>query len=252
VAWATVIGEASVAIAAFFWVRSRFELTAAPSWARVLDRAAFMRLVAVNRDIMIRSLALLAGFFLFTRYGAQFGEVTLAANAILLNFFLLAAYFLDGLAAASEQLAGRALGAQARGAFWAVVRKASGFGFAISIVAAMGVLILGGHAVDVMTTADNVRVEAREFLLWAALTAPLGVLAFQMDGIYIGATWSETMRNMMLVSLAILIALSTALIPLMGNDGLWLAFNGWLAARGLSLLIILPQRVGAAFPPSNQ
>lgn len=247
VAWATVIAETVVAIGAFFWIRRGFDPAFAPSWARVLDREAFMRLIVVNRDIMIRSFALLAAFFLFTRFGAQFGETTLAANAILMNFFLVAAYFLDGLAAASEQLAGRALGAGARDAFWQTVRKTSGFGFALSVLAAAIIIVFGDHLIALMTTATDVRSVAQNYLVWAALTAPLGVLAFQMDGVYIGATWSVPMRNFMLVSLAVFVALALGLVPLLGNAGLWIALNGWLAIRGLSLLAYLPVKVRHGF-----
>lgn len=79
------------------------------------------------------------------------------------------------------------------------------------------------------------------------MTALTGVLAFQMDGIYIGATWSVDMRNMMLLSLGVFVALAWLLMPVLGNDGLWLALNGWLALRGLSLLVILPGRVVRSF-----
>lgn len=247
VAWATVIGETVVAIGAFLWIYHGFDKAAAPGWARIIDRVAFLRLIAVNRDIMIRSFALLAAFFLFTRFGGQFGTVTLAANAILMNFFLLSAYFLDGLSAAAEQLAGRTLGAQQRDAFWQAIKRTGTMGFALSGVAALVILFAGSAAIDVMTTAANVQEAARDYLFWAALTALTGVLAFQMDGIYIGATWSVDMRNMMLLSLGVFVALAWLLMPVLGNDGLWLALNGWLALRGLSLLVILPGRVVRSF-----
>ncbi|MGB7431277.1 MAG: MATE family efflux transporter [Ahrensia sp.] len=247
VAWATVIGETVVAIGAFLWIYHGFDRNAAPGWARIIDRASFLRLIAVNRDIMIRSFALLAAFFLFTRFGGQFGTVTLAANAILMNFFLLSAYFLDGLSAAAEQLAGRTLGAQQRDAFRQAIKRTCTMGFALSGVAALVILVAGGAAIDVMTTAANVQAAARDYLFWAALTALTGVLAFQMDGIYIGATWSVDMRNMMLLSLAVFVALAWLLMPVLGNHGLWLALNGWLALRGLSLLVILPRRMQQSF-----
>ncbi|MEO1749889.1 MAG: MATE family efflux transporter, partial [Pseudomonadota bacterium] len=113
VALATVVGEAVVAIFALVWLRGQFDRSSAPNWSTILNRSDFARLMGVNVDIMIRSFALVAAFFLFTRFVAQFDEVTLAANAILMNFYLLASYFLDGLTAAAEQLAGRAVGAKA-------------------------------------------------------------------------------------------------------------------------------------------
>lgn len=184
---------------------------------------------------MIRSFALLAAFMLFVRIGGQFGAVTLAANAILMNFFFIASYYLDGFAVAAEQLVGRAV---ALTALW---------GFVLAGVTVPIVLVAGGWFIDVMTTAGDVRAQARIFLAWAALTALSGVLAFQMDGVYIGATWSADMRNMMLVSLAAFVACGYGLTPAFGNHGLWFALNLFLGLRGLTLLALLPSRARRTF-----
>jgi len=242
VALATVIGEAIVAIGALVWLRGQFDRSKAPGWSIILNRTDFARLMGVNVDIMIRSFALVAAFFLFTRFGAQFDEVTLAANAILMNFFLLSAYFLDGLAAASEQLAGRAVGAKAKASFWEVVKRTVGFGFLISTVAAGVLLVFGDNFIALMTTSTEVRAEAQTYLGWAALTALAGVLAFQMDGVFIGATWSREMRNLMLLALACFIVFAWLLVPPLANHGLWLALNLWLVIRGITMLAVLPRK----------
>lgn len=248
VAWGTVIGEATVAVAGFVWLRARFDGAHAPTWREIADRPAILQLMSVNRDIMIRSMALMAAFFLFTRMGTRFGTVTLAANAVLLNFFLISSYFLDGLAAASEQLAGRAVGARDRTAFADTVKRTVMWGFVLSAIMAALVFAFGGALADIMTTAPDVRQTVRLYLPWAALTALTGVLAFQMDGVFIGATWSAEMRNMMLISLAGYLAIAQAAMPLLGNHGLWLSLNAWLLLRGLTLLAILPRKAAKVFP----
>ena len=98
-----------------------------------------------------------------------------------------------------------------------------------------------------MTTAEDVRQAARTFIPWAAATAVSGVLAFQMDGVFIGATWSRDMRNMMLLSFAAYLAALWALIPLFGNHGLWAALHVFLLVRGVSLLSRLRTRQRQAF-----
>ena len=233
VAWATVIGEGVVAIGALVWLRAGFDKRHAPGWPRILERTALLRLVALNGNIMIRSLALLSAFAFFTRMGAQFGAVTLAANAILMNFFMIAGYYLDGFAVAAEQLVGRAAGARYRPAFWRAVKLTALWSFVLAGFTTAIVLLLGGSFIDLMTTAQDVRAEARIYLAWAAVTALAGVLAFQMDGVFIGAAWSNDMRNMMLLSLAAFIAAAYGLMPWFGNHGLWLALNlfPW-SARG--------------------
>ena len=92
-------------------------------------------MLSLNRDIMIRSFSLLAAFALFTRQGAQFGTVTLAANAVLMNFFLIAGYFLDGFATAAEQIVGRAIGARAAAPSARAVRLTLFWGFGLAALA---------------------------------------------------------------------------------------------------------------------
>ena len=242
VALGTVLGEAITAVLGFWWIRRGFDRSHAPSWAQILERSEFLRLITVNRDIMIRSFALLAGFALFTRVGAQFGPVTLAANAILMNFFMIAGFYLDGFAAAAEQIVGRSVGAGHKPAFWRAVRLTCLWGFALAGFTTLMVLVFGAALVDILTTAEDVRQTARIYLAWAAITAIAGVLAFQMDGVYIGASWSADMRNMMLLSLAIFVALLVTVVPAFGNHGLWFAFNLFLGIRGLTLLAVLPGR----------
>lgn len=247
VALATVIAEITGCITGFWIIHRRFDRAHRPSWKQVIDRPSVKRLMALNGDIMIRSFALIAAFAWFTRLGTGFGETTLAANAILMNFFMVAGYYLDGFATAAEQLVGRAIGARHRPAFAKSVRLTVVWGFALAGFTTVFFLLFGSSLINLMTTLETVRTEAGTYLFWAALTALSGVLAFEMDGVYIGATWSRDMRNMMLLSLALFIGLSVALTNLWGNQGLWISLNIFLAARGFTLLALLPRRMNQAF-----
>jgi Na+-driven multidrug efflux pump len=209
--------------------------------------AAFLRMLSLNRDIMIRSFSLLAAFALFTRQGAQFGTLMLAANAVLMNFFLVAGYFLDGFATAAEQLAGRAVGARAEQPFRRAVRLTLFWGFGLAGAATLVLLSAGANLVAVVTTSQEVRSVADIYLPWAAFTALSGVLAFQMDGVFIGATWSRDMRNMMLLSFLVFTIALLTLAPAFGNHGLWAALHVFLLTRGFSLLAILRLRLRTAF-----
>lgn len=247
VALAAVSAEATALIAGLVvaWRLGRGSFCLA--LADLGDLDAFARMLGVNRDIMIRSFALLAAFAVFTRVGGGFGDTVLAANAILMNLFMIGGYFLDGLASAAEQLAGRAVGAQRRPAFDAAVRLTILWGFVFAAVTSAAFWIAGDGIIRLMTTAEDVRAAAITFLPWAALTPLAGVLAFQMDGVYIGATWSADMRNMMLLSLAAFLALAAALVPMLGNHGLWLALIVFLGARGLTLGWRLPRLAALTF-----
>ncbi|QWG25828.1 MATE family efflux transporter [Bradyrhizobium sediminis] len=201
------------------------------SLATLFDRDKLMRMLAVNRDIMIRTAALIAAFLFFTAQGARSGDVTLAANAVLHNFLLISAFFLDGLANAAEQLCGRAYGARARDEFSGAVRLVVlwGFGFALAVTAVFA--LFGPALIDVMTASPDVRRIARDFLVFVILSPSLAVFAFAFDGVYIGATWARDMRNLMVASLAIFLTAWLALRSF-GNAGLWGALLVHYAARG--------------------
>lgn len=247
VAWATVIAEAVAATLGLFIVWFRYRNAWRIPLSVLIDPAALKRLFGVNRDIMIRSFCLLFAFAFFTAQGVKFGETTLAANAVLMNFFLVAGYFLDGFATAAEQLAGRAIGARYRPAFDRSVKLTLIWGFALAGIASAIFWLGGPSLIALLTTNEAVRAEALVYLPWAAATAIIGVMAFQMDGVYIGATWSEDMRNMMLLSLVAFLAIWWLMVPILGNHGLWLALEIFLGMRGITLFMRLKGNLHRTF-----
>jgi multidrug resistance protein, MATE family len=210
--------------------------------AETLDRTAMLRMLAVNGDIMIRTIALIMAFGIFISLGARAGDVTVAANAVLYRLFGLGSYFLDGTATAAQAMCGHAYGARNRKAFGRavaiVLQWSLGLGIALSAL-----FWIGGPAfIDFVTTDEDVRDFARQFLIFAALTPLAGALAFAFDGIYIGATWTRAMRNLMLVSFG-----AYLVVILLGRDwgnaGLWSAFLAFLAVRGAGQGFMYPRLV---------
>ncbi|KQY23966.1 MATE family efflux transporter [Rhizobium sp. Root482] len=247
VAMATMLGEVVGAIVGFAIVYRRFDRAKAPDLAMIFSTERLKPLFGLNRDIMIRSFVLLAAFTLMTRIGTSFGPVTLAANSVLMTIFLVAGYYLDGLANAAEQLTGRAIGARFRPAFDRALRMTAIWCFALAGVTTLGLLIFGNQLVNLLTTAPDVRAEAYIHMPWAAITAVVGALAFLMDGVFIGATWSRDMRNMMLLSFIGYVAAVALLVPAFGNHGLWASLNLFLLFRGLLLLMLIPRRSAQTF-----
>jgi len=194
-------------------------------------REKLVRMLAVNRDIMIRTAALIAVWLFFAAQGARSGDVALAANSVLNNFLLISAFFLDGLANAAQQLCGQAFGARDRSGFSGAVRLVIIWGFAFSLVVSIVFLLFGPVLIDMMTASADVRAFARDFLIFVVVSPLLAVFAFGFDGVYIGATWARDMRNLMVASLAIFFAAWLALRTF-GNAGLWGALLAHYAARG--------------------
>ena len=215
--------------------------------AALLDRQKLIRMLAVNRDIMIRTASLIAVFLFFTAQGARSGDVTLAANAVLNNFLLISSFFLDGLANAAEQLCGRAYGARSKNEFSGAVRLVVlwGFGFALAVTATFA--LFGPSLIDIMTASEDVRRGARDYLWFVVLSPMLAVFAFAFDGVYIGATWARDMRNLMMLSLLLFLGAWLALRSF-GNAGLWGALMVHYAARGGLQALRYPALLRASFP----
>lgn len=251
VAWGTVIGETVAALAGLAFVFRRYGPAAMPRLARLTDAAKLRELFHLNRDILIRTFSLITAFTVMTRVGASFGPVTLAANAVLLNFFMISSFYLDGIATAAEQIAGQTIGARYRPGFERAVKLTGIWSLGLALASLAFFLGLGESIIGFITTAQEVRIVADLYLPYAALTALTGALAFQMDGIFIGATWSREMRNMMIVALAGYLATLAALVPSFGNHGLWIALNVFLALRGLLLLSRLKPKLDQTFAASQ-
>jgi multidrug resistance protein, MATE family len=247
---AAVVAEAAGLLLSILIARHlmRGSLFVAP--AVLFDRAKMMRMLAVNRDIMIRTAALITAFLFFTAQGARAGDIALAANAVLNNFLLISAFFLDGLANAAEQLCGHAYGARDRAAFSGATRLVIGWGFAFAIAVALVFLLFGGHFIDIMSASEDVRRMAHDLLIFVIVSPPLAVFAFAFDGVYIGATWARDMRNLMVASLVIFLSAWWALRSF-GNAGLWGALLAHYAARGGLEAARYPALLKASFGPSS-
>jgi len=218
--------------------------------AALFDRAILMRMLSVNRDIMIRTGSLIAVWLFFAAQGARAGDVALAANSVLNNFLLVSAFFLDGFANAAQQLCGHACGARDRTGFSGAVRLVLIWGSCFSVAVAAIFALFGGSLIDIMTANGDVQRVARDYLPFVVFAPLLGVFAFSYDGIYIGATWARDMRNLMLLSLLIFLG-AWFLLRSYGNAGLWGALLVHYAARGGLEALRYPALFRASFATTS-
>ncbi|MEM9494872.1 MAG: MATE family efflux transporter [Pseudomonadota bacterium] len=208
------------------------------------------RTLSVNRDIFIRTFLLAFCFAWFTQRGGAFGDVTLAANQVLLQLFLFTGLALDGTAIAAETLVGQALGAgdKARGRirYRSAVRRGFILAGAAAILFMSAYLIAGDHLIAMLTPEGAIRAAAKSFMPWVVVSPLMVVIGFQLDGIFIGATRAREMRDSMIVSTIVFLPASLWLASLFGNHGLWAAFLLYFFLRGVSLWVYLP-RIGKSF-----
>ena len=247
---AALIAEAAGLVLGLLIARHLSNGQFAASRALLFDRTKLMRMLSVNRDIMIRTASLIAAFLFFTAQGARAGDATLAANSVVNNFMLLGAFFLVGLANAAEQLCGRAYGARDKAAFAGAVKLVVMWGFGFALAVATCFLLFGPAFIDIMTASVEVRRIARDYLPFVVFAPLLGVFAFAFDGVYIGATWARDMRNLMVASLAIFLTAWFALRSF-GNAGLWGALLVHYAARGGLEALRYPALLRKSFAVKN-
>lgn len=207
-----------------------------PRLAVLRNAPGWLRLLQVNRDILIRSACLVGCFYTLPVLGARFGETTLAANGVLLNFFMLASHTLDGFAHAAEVQSGTAYGARDRKLLRERVRLGTVWSLATALLIAAVYAGFGPLALAALTDLPDVLQTAERYLPWLVVSPVLGALAFQMDGVYFGTTHTATVRNAMLLSCLLYVALLIVCIPAWQNHGLWFAFSAFMLSRGLFLL----------------
>jgi multidrug resistance protein, MATE family len=200
-----------------------------------VDARKLRRSFAINVDITLRTMATFLVLTFFTAQGAAAGDVTLAANALLINIKNIVVYLLDGFAFAVEALVGRAVGARDRATFRRAIVLSTWWAAIFALVLSAGIWFAGSAVIAMSAKSPGVQAAASTFLLWAALSPIVGVWCFQLDGIFIGATRTRDMRNMMLVSVAAFFLAWSVLGPVFGNHGLWASWMVFYIARAATL-----------------
>ena len=252
VALGTVISEYSgLALGAFLVLRCLAEMGGGPAALAGIFGRPLLALLAVNGNIFVRSFLIVSAHAYMTVLSARFGDVVLAANAILILFNQFLAQALDGFAFATEALIGQAVGGRSRDQF----RNAVAAGAIWSIIFAAGFTVLfalgGGAIIDALTEIESVRATARDYLFWIVATPLIIVWSYLLDGIFIGATRSAEMRNAMILTVLVYAAALWVLIPLWGNHGLWLSYIVLSAARTATLMIYYP-RIPRSFTANSE
>ncbi|MEC7668045.1 MAG: MATE family efflux transporter [Pseudomonadota bacterium] len=251
VAFATFLAEWSALGLGLWLCRSAFNVPDWRDWGRVFDKVRLIRFAQVNGDILIRTAALQSIFLSFMMFAARFGDVTLAANQILLQFLYVTGYALDGFAFAAEAMVGAAMGATDRRTLRRASILSSFWGLICNIGLAVAFFVFGPMMIEIMSEAKEVNATAMDYLPWMVAAPLVGLASWMLDGIFIGATRTKDMRNMMLLSAIAYFATAFALMPLFGNHGLWAALILSFVYRGVLLGLRYPALENAVVAPQN-
>ncbi|WP_223654925.1 MATE family efflux transporter [Halopseudomonas nanhaiensis] len=235
-AWATVAGDYCGLLLGFWLLRPLLaKVPGRLDWRAALCLRGAMPLMQVNRDILIRTLALESVFYLMVAQGSEYGDAVIAANAVLLNFLLVTSHGLDGLAHAVEGLGGSAIGARDRQRLRRVLVVATGWSLILSLAFVLAFTLFGEQIVNGLTDIESVRSTAQHYLPWMAWLPLVAVWGYLLDGLFIGATRARAMRNAMLISVGLVYVPTAWLFWGAGNHALWFGFHVFMLARGLTL-----------------
>lgn len=217
----------------------------------LLDRGKLLALLAANRDILIRTLALLMCFAWFANSGAQVGTVALAGNEVLLQFIAVAAFVLDAFAFVAEKEIGAALGAHDPKRLRRAMRITSELALGFGIVLATIFLVTGAPIIDLFVADADARAVAHAYLPYCAVVPVIGVIAWQLDGAFLGATQGKALRTAGVIAMVLYIGTDLVLAPRLQNTGVWVAFLTMYVYRAASLAWFWPSLLRAAQQPSK-
>jgi len=236
IALATVIAEyLGLIIGIGLIYRAGFRHPSSWRWTTIAAPGKITHMLTINRHIFVRTLCLILVFAFFTAQSAKQGDVILAANAALLNFYTLMAYGLDGIAYAAEALIGKTIGSRNRTGLKASVKACAQWSTAIALLFCSAYAAFGVNLIGLMTTISAVAHAAQTYLPWAVIAPIISAPSFLLDGIFIGATRGREMQNSMIFAAALIFIPSWHALQPYGNHGLWGAFMLFMVARGISM-----------------
>ena len=210
-----------------------------PTFQRLIIPSKFLKLLSINFDIFLRTLFLTFSFLWITYMGSKLGEDYLAINTILMQFIILAAFFLDAYAYSTEGIIGFAIGKRNKNSFLMSVNNSIQLSFFTALIISLFYLIFFKEIINIITDVEILRFISYKHAIWIIIIPPIASLCYQLDGIFIGASQTRDMRNGMMFSVACFIIISIYSTKYFGNHGLWFSLLLFTVLRSLTLRYFL-------------
>jgi multidrug resistance protein, MATE family len=206
-----------------------------PKFEKLVIKSKLLKLFNINFDIFIRTFFLTFSFLWVTYLGSKLGEDYLAVNTILMQFIILAAFFLDAFAFSTEGIVGFTIGRRNKISFLSVVKNSIQLSFFTALIISVIYLIFFKELINIITDIEILRFISYKHFIWIVIIPPLASFCYQLDGIFIGASQTKEIRNAMIVSVLSFIGLSIYLTRYFGNHGLWFSLLLFMILRALTL-----------------
>ena len=204
---------------------------------KIVNTSKLKNLLEINLNIFLRTILLTFSFFWFTYLGGRIGEEFIAANTILINLIFLSAFILDAYAFSTEGIVGYSIGKKNKILFTNIVKNSFILSSLTGILISLFYLLFKNSFIDFMTDIENVRDISYQYSFWLVLLPFVSSFCYQLDGIFIGASQTQELRNAMFISVVIHLISSFMLVEGFGNQGLWISLTIFLILRALTLVI---------------
>ena len=214
-------------------IKNKFQII--PKFEKVFNPSKVIRLLKINFDIFIRTLFLTFSFLWITYQSSKLGEDFVAVNAILMQFVILSAFFLDAYAFTAEGMVGYTLGKRNKKSFLQVVKNTIQISFFTSVIISIFFLIFFKEMINILTDIELLRFISYSYILWIVIIIPTSSFCYQLDGIFIGSSQTKDLRNAMMISVTVFIVISFYFVKYFDNHGLWLSLFLFMILRSLTL-----------------
>ena len=215
------------------FILKKFKLI--PRFEKIIIKSKILKLFNINLDIFIRTLFVTFSFLWVTYLGSKLGEDYLAVNTILMQFIILAAFFLDAYAFSTEGIIGFTIGRKIKNSFLSVVKNSIQISFITALIVSIIYIIFFKQIINIITDIELLRFISYKHLLWVIIIPPIASFCYQLDGIFIGASQTKEMRNAMIISVISFIIISIYSTKYFGNHGLWFSLLCFMILRSLTL-----------------
>ena len=205
------------------------------TFKKVFNAAKLIQLFNINLDIFVRTILLTFSFLWVTYQSSKLGENYLAVNTILMQFILLASFFLDAYAFSTEAVVGYTIGKRSKNSFLKVVSNSFRLSIFSGLVISLLYLLSFQLIINELTNLDYLKFLTFNYIFWIIIIPPVASICYQFDGIFIGASQTAEMRNGMIISVLIFITSSHFLVANFGNHGLWLSLLFFMIIRSVTL-----------------
>ena len=220
-------------IFSFFLLRNK--ITVSLTYNKIFNTVQLFKLLNINYDIFIRTICLTFSFLWVTYQGSKLGENYLAVNTLLVQFIMLASFFLDAYAFSTEAVVGYTIGRGAKKSFLEAVNNSFQLSIFSGLIISLIYLFTFRYIINELTDLDYLRFLTFDYIIWILIIPPVASICYQFDGIFIGASQTAEMRNGMILSVIIFISSSHFLVNNFGNHGLWLSLLFFMIIRSITL-----------------